>query len=67
MINLVDTLVECIGSVLYNALHRVIISSGEQKQHNRRSLVYLVRYEDAGSIKRLKGSRIPLLEEGESN
>jgi isopenicillin N synthase-like dioxygenase len=67
LINLADTLMERTGGVLCSALHRVVTPPGEQGNHVRRSLAYLVRCENEGSMKRLEGSGVPPLEEGEND
>ncbi|PQE14364.1 oxidoreductase 2OG-Fe(II) oxygenase family protein [Rutstroemia sp. NJR-2017a BBW] len=65
LINLADTLMERTGGVLCSALHRVVTPPAEQGGYGRRSLAYLVRCEDGGSMRRLEGSGIPGLGEGE--
>ncbi|PQE31746.1 2OG-Fe(II) oxygenase family protein [Rutstroemia sp. NJR-2017a WRK4] len=67
LINLADTLMERTGGVLCSALHRVITPPGEQGGCERRSLAYLVRCEDEGSMRRLEGRGVPRLGEGEED
>ncbi|TVY88041.1 Oxidoreductase [Lachnellula willkommii] len=46
-----DTLVERTGDVLRSALHRIITPPGKQALVTRRSLAYLIRIEDNGSMR----------------
>ncbi|TVY15591.1 Oxidoreductase vrtI [Lachnellula arida] len=64
-----DTLVERTGGLLRSALHRIITPPGKQALVTRRSLAYLIRIEDNGSMRRLKsdGGVIPQLAEDEED
>ena len=65
LVNIGDTLVKWSGNVLRSNLHRVVTPPGEQAAIVRQSMAYLVKTDNAASMKRLKGSGIPGLKDGE--
>jgi isopenicillin N synthase-like dioxygenase len=64
VMNLGDTLVEWTGGVLRSALHRVVTAPGRQNECERVSLAYLVRPARGQTMRRLRGSGIPVEENG---
>ncbi|KAL2826749.1 oxidoreductase [Aspergillus pseudoustus] len=65
VVNIGDTLVEWTGGLLRSSLHRVVTAPGEQGGVTRRSVAYLVRPANSGSMRRLKGGRIPPVGDGD--
>lgn len=65
LINIGDTLVKWSGNVLRSNLHRVVTPPGGQATTVRQSMAYLVKTDNGASMKRLKGSGIPRLKDGE--
>ena len=59
IINLGDALVEWTGDILRSNEHRVVAAPGEQAEHTRFSVAYLMRPERKVSMKRLVGGYIP--------
>lgn len=66
LVNLADTLVEWTAGVLRSGLHRVVSAPGEQGSVTRLSMAYQVKAEKGATMRRLAGSRIPRLGEGET-
>ena len=66
IVNLGDAMVEWSGGILRSNMHRVTFPPGEQAEHSRYSVAYLVRAAGDVSMERLTGGRvIPALAEGE--
>jgi hypothetical protein len=59
IINLGDAMVEWTGQLLRSNEHRVTFAPGNQAEHPRYSIAYLVRPEKTISMKRLVGGYIP--------
>lgn len=65
IVNLGDAAVKFSGGLLCSARHRVVPAPGEQGLWPRYSIVYFVRPEDNCVLKRMRGGKVPPLEEGE--
>lgn len=67
IVNIGDTVVEWTGGLLRSSLHRVITAPGDQATVPRQSVAYLVRPRNSAAMQRLRGGRIPPLEDGEQD